>query len=357
VLSHRTGLPNWRRSQPLRIYFTPGERFSYSGEGFAYLQKVVEHITGERADQFVEETVFKPLGMQNSSYVWQTRFEEQTAMPYGPSGAVTQKRKPTTPNVASTLQTTAPDYARFVVAILTGEGLKKETLHKMLSAQVKVDPNCVMCTDKPAGQLSETLAWGLGWGLEETKAGRAIWHWGDNDNFKGYVIAYPEQQTGAVYFANSFNGLALRDKLIEEAVGGKHPAFAWAKYDQFDSPKARIQEALEKAFADQGDDAGLSLYEKLRAEHPAEFKDETLLGNLGFALMNRKKPKKAAVVFELNAKAFPNSWMVYDSLGLIYMVQGRKEMAIRNYKKSLELNPANQRAQDTIKMLESQPGR
>jgi CubicO group peptidase (beta-lactamase class C family) len=47
VLSHTTGFPNWRRKKPLKTHFRPGERHSYSSEGYVYLQHVLSHLRPE----------------------------------------------------------------------------------------------------------------------------------------------------------------------------------------------------------------------------------------------------------------------------------------------------------------------
>jgi CubicO group peptidase (beta-lactamase class C family) len=72
VLSHSSGLRNWRNraDQPLVPDFDPGTRFQYSGEGFYYLQRAVEHITGMGFEQFMEVRLFNPLGMKASTYSW-----------------------------------------------------------------------------------------------------------------------------------------------------------------------------------------------------------------------------------------------------------------------------------------------
>lgn len=67
VLSHSAGLPNWRNADLLlKTYFQPSERFSYSGEGFLYLQRATEAITGEKVHTFVEGLVLGPFGMARS---------------------------------------------------------------------------------------------------------------------------------------------------------------------------------------------------------------------------------------------------------------------------------------------------
>jgi len=116
VLSHTTGFPNWRPDnwsgdpKPLRIKFEPGARFRYSGEGYVYLQRVVERITGETLDVYLRRTVLDPLDMRSSSYVWEERFESVHAVPHDGKARPQEKSRPEAALAAGTLQTTAADY-------------------------------------------------------------------------------------------------------------------------------------------------------------------------------------------------------------------------------------------------------
>ena len=75
VLSHTTGFPNWREDGPLFLRWSPGTRWGYSGEGFAYLQQVVERLTGVSLDVYLADAVLGPLGMEDSSFVWRDEDE------------------------------------------------------------------------------------------------------------------------------------------------------------------------------------------------------------------------------------------------------------------------------------------
>jgi len=79
---------------------------------------------------------------------------------------------------------------------------------------------------------------------------------------------------------------------------------------------------------------------------------ENRLNNLGYTLMQQKKLPEVIALFKLNVEFYPNEWNVYDSLGEAYLTSGEKDLAIANYKKSLELNPENTNGRDMLKKLE-----
>ena len=344
VLSHRTGFRNWRNDQPLKIYFQPGERFSYSGEGFVYLSKVVEKITGEQFNDFMSRTVFKALGMTSSSYLWRPDYEERAATGHDADGNPRSKSKPEQVNAAASLHTTASDYARFMEAVMNGTGLKPATRKQMLSPQIAVDPECTNCTDRTPGAPSKEVFWGLGVGIEKTASGETFWHWGDNGAFKAFMIAYPERKSGLVMFANSENGLSIHTEIVEEALGGQHPAFAWVKYDDYNSPAARFYATVKE----KGADAGIAEFRDLLKSDAIS---EQSMNSLGYRLLGQQKMDDAIKIFTLNVERFPKSGNVYDSLAEAYMNKGDKEAAIKNYEKSLELDPKNSGAVEMLKKL------
>jgi CubicO group peptidase (beta-lactamase class C family) len=353
VLSHTPGFPNWRRPEngPLPIYFTPGDRFSYSGEGFVYLSKVVEHLTGETFENFMKKTVFEPLRMISSSYLWRDEYEARKTFRHNSVSNPTGQNRPPRANAAASLHTTAEDYGRFVAAILKGTGLKQETLKQMLTPQIKVSESGTNNTAVPPQKLSPTISWGLGWGLQTTNDGVSFWHWGDNGDAKAYVVGFEKQKLGVVVFANSTNGLSIMREIIDEAVGGEQPALAWLKYESYRSPSKML---LNKILAGSAETV-LRDYREARKSRPAgEILNEAQMNRLGYDLIGLKRVKDAIEVFKFNVEDYPKSANVYDSLGEAYMINGERELAIKNYERSLELNPNNTDGAEALKRLRAQ---
>jgi CubicO group peptidase (beta-lactamase class C family) len=229
VLSHTTGLPNWRsKTTPLKTYFQPGERFSYSGEGYVWLQRVVEAITGQPLNEVMARLVFDPLEMHRSSYVWRADFETDYARPHDDQLLPADKKKPSKPRSAATLHTTAADYARFLQAVLSGARLKPGTAKQWLDPQVRLRQHCFDCLSTDRLDTDQHIAWGLGWGLEPD--GGSFFHWGDNREFKAFVVGSLSNQSAVVVFTNGSNGLAIMPDVINLLLPGDHPAFVWLDY-------------------------------------------------------------------------------------------------------------------------------
>ncbi len=231
VLSQSSGLPNWRsETNPLRTYFIPGERFSYSGEGFVWLQRVVEKMTGQPLNEVVTRLVFDPLEMRQSSYIWRADFEADFALPHDAEPAPGHKERPSKARSASTLHTTAADYARFLQAVLSGARLKPDTAKQWLEPQVRLRQRCIQCLATDAADSDQHIAWGLGWGLEPD--GGSFFHWGDNGQFKAFVIGSMKDHSALVVFTNGSNGMAIMPDVIDRLMPGDHPAFLWLNYSR-----------------------------------------------------------------------------------------------------------------------------
>ncbi len=114
-----------------------------------------------------------------------------------------------------------------------------------------------------------------------------------------------------------------------------------------------ILEALHRSVVLEGPDAAVDLYGRLKGEHP-DYYDlrESMLNRLGYRLLSEERYDEAIAMFELNVRAFPESWNVYDSLAEALMKNGDFEGATRNYNHSLEINPGNENASRMLERIE-----
>jgi len=204
VLTHTSGLSNDLQERHHRAVFEAGERFSYSGVGFMYLQKVIEEVSRMPFDRFMRETVFVQLGMTSSSYLRRSQMARghvhlgglAAPLPFFPAEQ---------PNAANLLCSTAADLARFEAELMAPTLVSPALVDEMLSPQV---------------QIRGDAWWGLGIGLLLKESTKCFWHWGDNLDFESYMLGCPGERIGAVVMTNSSRGLRVARRIAAKALGG-----------------------------------------------------------------------------------------------------------------------------------------
>jgi CubicO group peptidase (beta-lactamase class C family) len=227
VLSHTSGFQNWRSAnEPLRIHFTPGERFLYSGEGYSYLQSVVTRLTGHvdrricsryegglevcatDIEPYMKAHLFAPFRMTSAGYVWNPGLESRLARPHAVDGEPLQRIRPSVTDAAryassGALLATPTDYANCLIEAIAPSGsgpfrLRKATVAEMLRPQVKTNDEF-------------SSSWALGWQIQQTGV---INDGGDNTGFLSHALASIENRSGFVIMTNGERGGQLIVKLL-----------------------------------------------------------------------------------------------------------------------------------------------
>jgi pimeloyl-ACP methyl ester carboxylesterase len=114
-----------------------------------------------------------------------------------------------------------------------------------------------------------------------------------------------------------------------------------------------VQNVLERAIKQKGVDGAIVTYRRMKARYPPEFFREDVLNTLGYRQLGAKHFPEAIALFKLNVEMYPKAFNTYDSLAEGYMIQGNRALAIKNYRKSLALNPRNTGALDMLKKLQA----
>jgi tetratricopeptide (TPR) repeat protein len=169
----------------------------------------------------------------------------------------------------------------------------------------------------------------------------ANYHLGMTEGFLSFLVRIPSTNSLVVFLCNSspthFFGIAsnLMKVLYDKPVVLKQP----------------VHKALEAVIVKNGAVKAVEDYKKMKADTAHYYVDWLAMNQLGDQLVAMKRHEDARIIFENNAKEFPERDLALLSLAKTYEELGRKEDAITYYKKVLAINPGYEEAKNRLKAL------
>lgn len=384
LLSHTSGLPEYQseaiikeigdkgvtNSDLEKVFarlklpadFAPGSRWEYSNTNFIFLALIIEKASGKSYPQYLLENIFKPAQMKNTSVLKKNipaRFKNLVADGYRGTSFVQVRDAninslrgatdyyATVSNLygAGGIYSTARDLFRFHKALQKNGILKKQTLAEIYSAT-----NLTNSKDYTASKNTNYESkYGLGWFVvKDETSGKIVYHPGGVVGYISYFLRNLTKNQCVIVLANNENLKHYTPTALLRILDNQ----------PYKLDKKSLAAALGKEYNKSDFETTKKLFDELKNNADYVWR-EGEMNDLGYQLLVEKNDAKAAIeILKLNSEKFPESFNVWDSLGEIYDKAGNREEAIKNYEKSLEINPDNtegRRALERIRQETTKP--
>ena len=351
LLTHTSGIPNYtafpkffetmsrdpyvpeafvKKFSDLPLDFEPGSKFSYSNSGYFLLGVLIEKVTGKPYATVLQEAILTPAQLKDTGYDLPGPILPKRAAAYEKRGSGYVNAPyldMTIPYAAGSLFSTVEDLYRWDQLLYTDQ---------LLSA-----------ASKKALYTPALAHYAYGWGVGNAKIGQRkdsvliISHGGGINGFNTQFTRIPNDKH-TVILLNNTGGTVL---------GAMQASILNILYDQpYEKPKKSIATALRQTLSTASLEKAIQQFAQLKTDKAYSLNEDEM-NTLGYDLMQEGKLKEALAVFNLNVESYPQSSNVYDSRGEAYLKNGDKELAIKDYKKSVELNPRNTNGVDVLKTL------
>ena len=352
LLSHTSGLQNYdiikdffprisrqqfTREDYLKIFidsplaFNPGSRFLYSSWGYFTLGCIMERVTSKTYSELMRDDIFKKAGMNNSGSYYHTQVVKNRATGYDYQfGTFTSADFRDQSNTMGTgdIYSTVEDMFKFHTALSNNTLLNQELTALMFTPGM------------------EPARYGFGWFNKQFKYSNtdsvaSSFHLGMTEGFISFIRRIPSSNSMVVILCNSsptdFFGISnnLLKALHNIPVNVKEP----------------LHKKIETLIGSIGAEKAIVEYKKVKTDTAHFYTDWISMNFLAQQLYDLKRYDEARIVAELNAEEFPDRDLVMVTMGNIYSALGKKQDAIRFYKKALEINPGYEEAKNRLKAL------
>jgi CubicO group peptidase (beta-lactamase class C family) len=352
LLYHTSGLalfddfPNMTEQDVFRILlaqkelrFPPGKKFEYCNAGYSLLGMIIEKVSGQTLNGFLQANLFARLGMRHTLLTENGHRDTARAIGYTLFGAI--DNYDTYMGGNASVVSTVGDLYLWDQGIAQDRLVSRKTQKEALTPSSKVTGNRALVLKDP---MFGDKSYGFGLWLADRDGGLDSWHDGA---FSGYA-AYNERVTAGrtvIAEVSNLRGAALYEirQAIVDILGGR----------PYKLPKLSAAVWLDNTIKTAGVDSAVSAYRQLyRSADPDYEFSEAAINSYAYILLRTGRVREAIKVFQLNAGLYPNSFNVYDSLADGYEKAGDKAAALATCKKALAVDPTNTYMKQRIASLE-----
>jgi CubicO group peptidase (beta-lactamase class C family) len=311
------------------LEFEPGTEYRYNNSGYFLLAVILERITGKSFEENLNQRILKPVGMKNSGVDRNLEILDKKAYGYMNllSGYVNEPY--------------------FYMKNVLGAGDMYSTVEDLyLWDRALYGENLLSSKYKEIMFTPFLNNYAYGWGVyyfklaESTDSVKVISHTGGINGFNTRIHRLVDDN----------HLIVLLNNTGATNLGGMCATITNILYDRpYTIPKKSLEREIGEIILASDVKNAIKKYHDLKANSKDDYDfNEYALNRLGYQLLGIDRVQDAIEIFKLNIEEYPDAFNPYDSLGEGYMIAGEKDLAIKYYAKSLELNPENTNA---IRML------
>jgi len=341
VIGDGTEENNWEMVKKLPMEFKPGERFSYNQTGYYILGRIITKLSGQHFTKFIEDNQFKVADLGSTQFGDSNDIIPNNAGAYSTIVNVDGKwindgklhnafaTFPIFFRTATGIISNSDDLAKWLIALQNGKLLRNKTSVSELFTSVKLNDSHI------DGFNKLTNGYALGWPTvvrDEHPAAAPV------GGMRSALFVYPNDQLSIIVLTN-LQG-SNPEWFIDEIAGFYFPDMKLKNgFGLSKNLKQLRQELIHSKFKN-----SFKIYSDIKRSNKDYHLSEDEVNSWGYQLLEQNKKNEALEVFQFNTLLYPKSSNVYDSYAETLELTGNRKEAIINYRKSLELNPANSNA-------------
>jgi CubicO group peptidase (beta-lactamase class C family) len=232
TLNHSTGFANFAFVEPdrkLRFHFQPGARYAYSGEGIMLLQFAMEADGKVKLGASLDDLIFKPLGMTNSSLMWRPDFAANLADGWMADGSVEPHDERSRVRAAGSMDISIADMAKMTAAMVRGWGLSSRMRREFTRGTLPITTRSQFPSLQAEAAEAQWPGAKAAMGVITFKGpqGPGFFKGGHNDSTANTMVCLERQQRCVLIMSNDVRAERKFPALVETLIGPTGTPWRW----------------------------------------------------------------------------------------------------------------------------------